>query len=112
MEMEMEKRSVKLWGVMVVLMVAMLAQHGTAAGAGIYACWGGCYNDCILRNGKTLSEKFPCYLQCSRNCVSHSASVYQDYCLLGCSLELCNRFASDGQTLERCMGNCTNICKT
>uniref|UniRef100_A0A5B7AB73 Uncharacterized protein n=1 Tax=Davidia involucrata TaxID=16924 RepID=A0A5B7AB73_DAVIN len=104
----MERSGVKILGVMVVLMVVMLAQHATA---GIYACWGGCYNDCILKNGKTPSERLPCYSQCLRNCTPRSPSDYQYYCQLGCSLQFCTRFAYDGDGLERCIGNCTNICK-
>ncbi|KAI8568878.1 hypothetical protein RHMOL_Rhmol02G0234700 [Rhododendron molle] len=77
-----------------------------------YACWGGCYNECILQTGKNPSERLPCYFQCLGSCIAHPASDNQYYCQLGCSLEQCvSRFSSDGRKQERCLDNCsTKIC--
>lgn len=95
------------WAVIVVLAgVLVLSQNGigiaqptgsTQLRSG-YACWGGCYNECILLNGKNPTQRLPCYLQCLGNCVAQPASDNQYYCQLGCSLEQCvMRFSSAGK---------------
>ncbi|KAG5540606.1 hypothetical protein RHGRI_020729 [Rhododendron griersonianum] len=71
------------------------AKQGTSLGPA-YACWGGCYNGCILQNGKYLQnddQKLPCYWKCLGSCISHSGSDYHYYCQLGCSLKLCTMFS-------------------
>ncbi|KAH7840442.1 hypothetical protein Vadar_017021 [Vaccinium darrowii] len=108
-------------GVIVVLVgVLVLSQNGigiTAQEPGLrtgYACWGGCYNECILLNGKNPSERLPCYLQCLGNCIASSPADYQyNYCQLGCSLEKCVRVSSDGRKQESCLENCSSkVCNS
>ncbi|CAN4127852.1 unnamed protein product [Withania somnifera] len=78
-----------------------------------YACWGGCYNQCILSNMQASAPGLnPCYVQCLSKCIPRSASEYQNYCSIGCSLELCIPTRSDaGANLDACFGNCGNICR-
>lgn len=78
-----------------ILMVAMVAN--CVSGQSLYACWGGCYNQCFLSSGGVQPQRFPCYYQCLNSCVPRSAADNQYYCQIGCSLELCNP-ASYGTT--------------
>ncbi|KAM0046360.1 putative thionin-like protein [Helianthus debilis subsp. tardiflorus] len=47
---------------LVVLM--LLSQQGWA---GVYSCWGGCLNQCVL-GGKKPEERLPCYWSCVAKC--------------------------------------------
>ncbi|CAK9166614.1 unnamed protein product [Ilex paraguariensis] len=109
----MEWKSVRIVGVVAFLVVLVLAKNVTAqpAGDGVYACWGGCYNECILRTGKDPSQRLPCYGSCLGQCVPQSPSDYQYYCQIGCSFESCILFSYDGASLERCIESCANLCK-
>ncbi|CAK9136565.1 unnamed protein product [Ilex paraguariensis] len=73
----MERNGVRLGAVMVTLVVFMLAQNVTAEPVkGIYTCWGGCYNQCVLQT-KTPSQRWPCYSKCLSNCIPRSPSDYR-----------------------------------
>uniref|UniRef100_A0A3Q7HRT6 Knottin scorpion toxin-like domain-containing protein n=1 Tax=Solanum lycopersicum TaxID=4081 RepID=A0A3Q7HRT6_SOLLC len=79
-----------------------------------YACWGGCYNKCILLTMKSRvpSGNDPCYVKCLSKCIPTSSSEYKNYCTIGCSLELCVAFRFDaGEDLDACYGNCGRICR-
>lgn len=97
-----ERGKMGYWAVIVVLMgVLVLSQDGIGGIAQPlrtgYACWGGCYNECILQTGINPSERLPCYMQCLGSCVANpaSGSDNQYYCQLGCSLEQCvSKFSS------------------
>ncbi|XP_057493405.1 uncharacterized protein LOC130778926 [Actinidia eriantha] len=94
----------KVWGVVVLLLgllVVVAEQATTKPQSGAYACWGGCDNECNLQNGKTTTQRMPCYWNCLGNCIPNSASDYQYYCRFGCSLAQCIRYSSDGGKVER-----------
>ncbi|XP_058200700.1 uncharacterized protein LOC131315578 [Rhododendron vialii] len=111
------------WAVLVVLVgVLVLSQDGIGGIAQPtevirtgYACWGGCYNECILQTGTNPNERLPCYFQCVGSCFANPASGSDNnryYCQLGCSLQQCvSRYSSDEKKQERCLDNCsTKIC--
>ncbi|KAL8063436.1 hypothetical protein ABFX02_01G026200 [Erythranthe guttata] len=95
--------------VAVLVFLSILAMNGV--NAQIYTCWGGCYNECFLRSEKTGPERLACYFQCINSCVPNSPADFTNYCQIGCSLTLCSLFSFDGERLEKCFGNCDNICK-
>ncbi|KAI3468269.1 hypothetical protein Pfo_024932 [Paulownia fortunei] len=107
----MERRISGGAGGVVAVMVAMM-MLANCVNAQIYTCWGGCYNECILRSSKTRPERLACYYQCLNSCLPPSAADYQNYCQIGCSLELCIPVSyGAGARLEKCFGRCTNLCK-
>ncbi|XAR69327.1 hypothetical protein NMG60_11000867 [Bertholletia excelsa] len=103
----------KAWGVSVIALVVWFVVAHEASAQGMYACWGGCYNQCILGSGNNPSERLPCYWSCLGTCISRPSgqSDYQYYCQLGCSLQLCGQNLSGGATTKQCFQNCANrIC--
>ncbi|KAL6533891.1 hypothetical protein OROHE_013724 [Orobanche hederae] len=79
--------------VVAALVVVVVAAN--CVDAQMYACWGGCYNECLLRSNRTSAERFACYYQCfNSSCVPPSAADYQYYCQIGCNLERCTPFSS------------------
>nr|GMD88481.1 protein TAP1-like [Ipomoea batatas] len=75
------------------LMLVMMQVEGQFAENGnSYTCWGGCYNQCVLLGRSSAvagGGNFPCYIGCLSSCVPQSAAQYQNYCQIGCSLQLC-----------------------
>ncbi|KVH89950.1 hypothetical protein Ccrd_008046 [Cynara cardunculus var. scolymus] len=53
--------------VLVVLM--LLSQAGST---GMYSCWGGCLNQCVLVADKNGEARIPCYWDCSTKCFPRS----------------------------------------
>ncbi|GFP80304.1 hypothetical protein PHJA_000173800 [Phtheirospermum japonicum] len=104
----MEKR---VGGILAVVVVVAAAAANCSVQAQIYSCWGGCYNECFLRSNETRTDSFACYYECLNSCVPRTPADYQYYCQIGCNLEQCTQFTSDGAKLERCFGKCTNLCK-
>ncbi|KAD4178714.1 hypothetical protein R6Q59_022325 [Mikania micrantha] len=51
---------------MVVLVILMLLVQGGSAR--LYACWGGCLNECFLLSSKQVGQRFPCYINCLAKC--------------------------------------------
>ncbi|KAL2487207.1 Uncharacterized protein Adt_31963 [Abeliophyllum distichum] len=100
--------------VIVIVVVTMVASG--VSGQSIYACWGGCENECFLLSGKSSSERYPCFLQCVQTCVPTIATANADadddgrFCATGCLLELCIPSTS-GAKKDECFQRCTNICK-
>nr|XP_009616521.1 uncharacterized protein LOC104109046 [Nicotiana tomentosiformis]XP_016501359.1 PREDICTED: uncharacterized protein LOC107819733 [Nicotiana tabacum] len=98
----------------IVLIVVGKEMHNVSADSP-YACWGGCYNQCIILSfqaGTIPNNNNPCYVQCLSKCIPRSAAEYQNYCKIGCSLELCVPTRSDaGADLDKCFGNCGNVCR-
>ncbi|KAL6985368.1 hypothetical protein U1Q18_018744 [Sarracenia purpurea var. burkii] len=90
------------------LVIGLVAQAAIAAPQVLgspYSCWGGCLNQCVLE------RTVPCYGSCLSSCFAHPASDYQYYCQLGCSIQQCLRFSSDGARTESCLENCSSsIC--
>ncbi|KAI7737614.1 hypothetical protein M8C21_022785, partial [Ambrosia artemisiifolia] len=41
--------------------------------AGIYSCWGGCLNQCVLLGDKKPEERVPCYWNCVAKCFPQQA---------------------------------------
>ncbi|KAM3378820.1 hypothetical protein P3S68_011233 [Capsicum galapagoense] len=99
--------------VLIVLTTVLGKQMYIVNGDSPYACWGGCYNKCILLNMRArVQQTNPCYLRCLSKCIPRSTSEYQDYCSIGCSLELCIPTRYDaGADLDACFGSCGNICR-
>ncbi|MCD7451967.1 hypothetical protein HAX54_014345 [Datura stramonium] len=100
-----------------IMLIVVGKQMYVVNGDSPYACWGGCYNQCMILNSKASSSvpaagREPCYVQCLNKCVPRSTAEYQNYCNIGCSLELCvpTRFNA-GADLDACFGNCGNICR-
>ncbi|KAM7490332.1 hypothetical protein LguiA_033253 [Lonicera macranthoides] len=95
----MERESAKVWSVMIALVVLfLLVQHGEAGA--VYACWGGCYNECVLKIGSnTQLDAIPCYLSCFSKCAPSRPSATHYYCQL------------DGKKLGGCLGKCSKTCK-
>ncbi|KAL2517655.1 Uncharacterized protein Adt_13902 [Abeliophyllum distichum] len=104
----MERRGGSSGGTLAILVVLMVAN--CVSGQSIYACWGGCYNQCFLSSGGVQAERIPCYYLCLNSCVPRSDSDNQYYCQIGCSLELCVPVSYDGASMERCFGRCSNLC--
>nr|GLL38147.1 uncharacterized protein LOC109154273 [Ipomoea trifida] len=106
----MEKKSVKIWVVLGVLIALAGAQCGEADS--VYACLGGCYNQCVVLARKSGASRYPCYIGCINGCVPRTtaAADYQNYCQIGCNLQLCSPTRYDGAQLEKCVGRCGNIC--
>ncbi|KAL4592662.1 hypothetical protein LXL04_005665 [Taraxacum kok-saghyz] len=48
------------------LVVLLMLTHPVKAG--MYGCWGGCLNQCILVTDKKPQEKSPCYWDCLTKC--------------------------------------------
>ncbi|EPS58607.1 hypothetical protein M569_16206 [Genlisea aurea] len=95
----------------------LLAVVAMAAGieAQRYTCWGGCYNVCIGGNNNNNPEGLSCYYRClSRQCIPRTATDFEYYCQVGCSLQTCAVLRSsseDGGRLEQCLDGCNNQCK-
>ncbi|XP_052210971.1 uncharacterized protein LOC127813894 [Diospyros lotus] len=105
----------KVWWVVVfcLLGVTALGDEQQSSRRGTYACWGGCYNECVLQEGKEPSERVPCFLGCLGSCFDHLGSDLLYYCRLGCSLVSCVRYRSDGGNLDGCLQNCSsNACRS
>lgn len=49
--------------------VVLLAQRGNA---GVYSCWGGCLNQCVLLDEKKTDARIPCYWDCLNKCFPQS----------------------------------------
>ncbi|KAL2525512.1 Uncharacterized protein Adt_10566 [Abeliophyllum distichum] len=98
-----------IYRLMVVLMPLMLTSVVVAPD--IYGCWGGCFNECFIGSHKIPSKSFACHLKCLDSCVPRSATDYQYYCQIGCSLKRCIFVSYDGALMEKCFGKCTDICK-
>ncbi|XP_031110981.1 uncharacterized protein LOC116014824 [Ipomoea triloba] len=96
------------------LMLVMMQVEGQFAENGnLYTCWGGCYNQCVLLGRSSAvagGGNFPCYIGCLSSCVPQSAAQYQNYCQIGCSLQLCFPSITNGAQLENCFANCANVC--
>ncbi|KAI3687393.1 hypothetical protein L1987_81088 [Smallanthus sonchifolius] len=56
---------------LVVLM--LLSQQGRA---GVYSCWGGCLNQCLLLPDKKPDERVPCYWNCLAKCFPQPGQLY------------------------------------
>ncbi|XP_052210311.1 protein TAP1-like [Diospyros lotus] len=107
----------KTWGVAVAVAVVLgwwlvvAPPPGASAQQGTYACWGGCYNQCVLEYGLNPTQRVPCYLGCLGRCATSFPSDLEYYCQIGCSLQQCIRYSYDGANMERCLENCAgNIC--
>lgn len=70
---------------MIILLVTLAPQIR----AGIYTCWGGCYNQCVIVLGQSQIPNLPCTWKCLKGCVPSLGSVTSKYCCLGCSLDKC-----------------------
>ncbi|CAI9289079.1 unnamed protein product [Lactuca saligna] len=57
----------------VTLVVLMLLIH--PGRAGVYGCWGGCLNQCVLIADKKPEEKSTCYWNCLANCFPESGQI-------------------------------------
>ncbi|KAI3792706.1 hypothetical protein L2E82_06594 [Cichorium intybus] len=55
------------------LVVLMLLVH--PGRAGMYTCWGGCLNQCVLLADKKPEEKSPCYWNCLAKCFPQSGQI-------------------------------------
>ncbi|XP_055819353.1 uncharacterized protein LOC129888401 [Solanum dulcamara] len=110
----MERSITRIFVSILMMLIVVGNEMYIVNGDSPYACWGGCYNQCILLNMKhrVPTGNNPCYVHCLTKCIPTSASEYQDYCKIGCSLELCvaTRFDA-GANLDACFGNCGNICR-
>ncbi|KAJ8555403.1 hypothetical protein K7X08_012899 [Anisodus acutangulus] len=97
---------------LIVLIVVAKEMHASTADSP-YACWGGCYNQCIILNLQaSVLGRNPCYVECLSKCIPRSAAEYENYCKIGCSLEICIPTRSNaGADLDACFGNCGNICR-
>ncbi|KAI3468268.1 hypothetical protein Pfo_024931 [Paulownia fortunei] len=106
----MERRMKAGAGSILAVLVVLVFANGVQA-QNTYACWGGCYNKCFTRTGRTKPERLACEYQCLNSCVPHSAADFKYYCQIGCSLKLCILVSHDGAKLKSCFGKCTNLCK-
>lgn len=77
--------------VLIIMLIVVGNEMSIVNGDSPYACWGGCYNKCILLSLRSSAPtgSNPCYVQCVSKCIPTSSIEYQDYCSIGCSLELC-----------------------
>ena len=94
-EVEMGEKSAKVMCVIVILVVMLAPQ----ASAGIYTCWGGCYNQCVIQIGHSQIPNLPCSWNCLKDCVPSLASVSGKYCCLGCSMDRCIQFSGGKSSL-------------
>ncbi|XP_059275168.1 uncharacterized protein LOC132029814 [Lycium ferocissimum] len=106
----MEK--IRIFVTLLIVLIVVEKQMQIVDADNPYACWGGCYNQCILLNVQgSVPGRNPCYLQCLSKCIPRTASDYQNYCKIGCSMEICIPTRSgNGADLDACFGNCGNVC--
>lgn len=97
-EVGMGGKGAKVMFVMVIMMV-MLAPR---AAAGIYTCWGGCYNQCVIQIGHSQIPNVPCTWKCLKGCVPSLGSVSSNFCFLGCSMDRCIQFSGGKNPLILC----------
>ncbi|CAA2986954.1 uncharacterized protein LOC111375880 [Olea europaea var. sylvestris] len=96
--------------VMAVMVVVVVVVAIGVNGQSIYACWGGCYNECFLGNGTSGSQRYPCYLKCVNTCMPRTTADYERFCAVGCSLQICVP-PTGGANKDNCFESCTKLCK-
>ncbi|KAL6501944.1 hypothetical protein OROGR_027077 [Orobanche gracilis] len=76
---------------MILVILVSSTYYGVHAQNSMYECWGGCYNNCFIRNGSstTQADSLACDYNCLTTCIPHSAADFNYYCQIGCSLKLC-----------------------
>ncbi|KAL6533892.1 hypothetical protein OROHE_013725 [Orobanche hederae] len=83
------RNNVGYYFILVILVSTYYSVH--AQSNNMYECWGGCYNNCFIRSGSTTTQadSLACDYNCLTSCIPHSASDFNYYCQIGCSLKLC-----------------------
>lgn len=98
----MERRNGGAGIVAVLVAAVMLVMLASDISAQRYTCWGGCFNNCLLRgstNASETEEGIPCYFQCLNGCIPRSNDDYRYYCEVGCGLQRCATNGTFGKSL-------------